>query len=472
MLLILLFSMLFYFDAPAVTFIISEVTDSSHSALQMYVKRTFIEEQAAGESFIYCDINDTEWLNELWQSFNQFTRSLRRYAAENNDKPESKDLYFYTTYEYSLEELPLYEREALGDGTVSYHPVENASSGENIRLDNVSPGFLKSSLAIMSQALSSDDLAKKKVCLSALLAFYIIKRCYNDGENAESALLNPLSIIGYGLYGSQIAHMVSYFLEMSKRSPNNSLAWFIVQLTVCALPLSPVEKGIILGVGTACYNVAVELRKRALLACEKVIGFNPLILDQFRDLLHYVVSKSNFKVSQDQLKIKKLFTVGATFVPGSFVPNLKLVELYCNFYTNRSLHKTFVTNTLTQEFMQYSLQPLRREWSDCSSRIFNYQVLIPNDSCCRDSFKSISYAAMMASRSLASVLKSLIEKPCFKPGENCATLKILDLLRVPQTPFEIVPVQSSSAWYKFYRWVQYYGCCGCCFRSRRLRESL
>ncbi len=472
---ILYLLLFFIIEIKTDIFVVPDLVEESSStdvmkqnSLSVFVANFNQDPYFDSERCFYFDVNDKEMLKSLMERFLSYGSRYEFYARDGSSlirkslSASESDLLFADdpfVRRFKLDRLENPELEANNIFPRFYTDEEIYAA--NLDLSRFNKKYLIDSVDLLRTHLFKRG--ENKVCIALLLAFNIVEhfKYKNDLE-----LDKQISLIGYGVQGGQIVHMASFFLEyIEHRSQSSSLSWLIIQLSVACLPLGPVEKGLILAAGNACYKISVELRKKALELTERLVGYNPLFLDRARDVLSSIVKERGLVDVYKKIRIKNMFTVGSTFIPGSFLPNLKIVDSYVNCFSTLNLKNTLVTNNFEEEV---ATGDVLWNWNRCKDKILNLQVKSKEYCFCSFSYESLwSQKKMLRNMALFKVICNLIVKhSCLKTSGLAKLIlnnnpDILD----EESSFEIIPLDKNSGFSKCKNNLLFCLCCGCCFRK-------
>jgi hypothetical protein len=304
------------------------------------------------------------------------------------------------------------------------------------------------------------SISEKRLLASVLLTYYILGTKKDNQPSDE-----PIYILGVGVHGSQIAHIVSNLLGTGKRE---SALSFIIGMALM-LSGNPEIAVLVRSIMSGIETVASAKRTKILADCSQLLKCNMAMLESAKNIIHSIYN--NFKLPP--VKIDKLYTVGSTFINGSFLPNFESIDGYINFYSKRDVTGSFAHNELTQNTFA-GKEPITRS-SSLSSRIINVSVSeeVENYSCCRmqkTRNKYLNHNQLLINERLYVAIRYFFFQSFFphkmpyiftkfKISNNCNRDIRLD---------SVNPNTLSTSVRKF---CQNLFCCGCCYNKNMFWED-
>jgi hypothetical protein len=298
-------------------------------------------------------------------------------------------------------------------------------------------------------------LSEQRIITAMLLAFKILQFKYLRPEES-------VSLVGLGVGGSQIVHMVSHFLVKPQRDFGVSLAIQLIITLIEVFPFSEVERQLI----QAGKLITASVRRNIMQRCAEVLGYDPEILDQAKRVVNgcysYFEGLKGSVISP--VLIQNMFTVGSTFITGAMQPNLAMIGHYYNFYSSSDVSGCFGHNTLRPVLLNDKVGATSIRQAE--GKITNFEVKVSRGvGCCGPSFHSPSHNDLINNYSIYILLKVLLaQRALFRAG-HFEQLFVAPAFQSRTVAYSVMPLNPDGLSFVLGNCVRQFLCCGCLYNN-------
>lgn len=297
--------------------------------------------------------------------------------------------------------------------------------------------------------LTSKYLSHKRIIAAILLAFEILM------QKQKTPDIN-IQIIGFGVQGSQIAHLTSNLLTPPTTKSTTvplTMLWMIVEPILPALGLSGMAVAAI--IESLQLGVAITKATHQMLVerCKNMIGFDPVFLDKTVNILSSIKSNG--------ILIENVFTLGSSFRIEGSLPNMHTIKKYWNFYS-LSDRETFGSNYLDLEKIARKSKFIKQKYAGnhlktAQSKITQINVEFKNKyiPCCELSI----HEQLINSGAIINCISNLIKQNNKPMSSNEYKMKVIS-----DTESESSAMNRNSIGNKLKRFFFYLFSCGCCYK--------